>query len=432
MACDLNEKSQIYRKKNLINDLHPPIKSSKKINDKIDPFNEKISHFSIHEKPKKKNNSEIVFSDNLCKNPGLKKKSYEFLKNEIHPSNQIKKIEDKKKSNEANIFKCNNHVVDKKESYPSKDELSFENFYKTEKKEDIQKTHSSMNNLGNTYTTEEAKKIESCDQNKKQLYKIEEGKSDQLLFKNEFQEKNEKMEGLSSHLKRNTLFVKKSSSIHFLEAVKLNDFEKCKEIIKENTKINISSLKDENGWNSLHWASWNGNLRITSLVLGVIEDIDAETVAKLTALSLACQRYIFIFEKQLHNLTYQKIYLNDNGLNLIHFLKFFRGCLEIVSLLVNNGANINFCDIHKNSCLHYAAMNGHNKIVEFLLQKSEIDLNARNSLLKTAKDSVANIDILKIFEENESKLQKVFQFFFYLYDFYNNICFLQIINIPLT
>ena len=57
-------------------------------------------------------------------------------------------------------------------------------------------------------------------------------------------------------------------------------------------------------------------------------------------------------------------------------------------------------------------MYGHNKIVEFLLHKSEIDLNARNSLLKTAKDSVANIDILKIFEENESKLQKVFQFFY--------------------
>lgn len=295
----------------MINDFPPTIKSSKKLISKIDPFYEKISHFSIHEKPKKKNNSEIVFSDNLSKNPNLKKKSYEFNKNEAHSSSHLKKIEGKKKINDANSFKSNTHFADKKDSYTtSKDELTFENFYKTEKKEDLQKTNSSMNNLTNIYTPGEAKKTESCDQTKKQLNKNEETfKSDsnpqnqpkKLFFKNEIQEKNEKIETLSCHLKRNTLFVKKASSINFLDAVKLNDFEKCKEIIKEKTKINISALKDENGWNSLHWASWNGNLRITSLVLGVIEDIDAETGTKLTALSLSCQRLV-IDQQYFHDL----------------------------------------------------------------------------------------------------------------------------------
>ena len=67
----------------------------------------------------------------------------------------------------------------------------------------------------------------------------------------------------------------------------MNDTNKCLEFLKNNADL---EAKDENGWNSLHYACLNGNFRLVNLLLFKEANIDSETTFKLTPLMIASQK----------------------------------------------------------------------------------------------------------------------------------------------
>lgn len=59
-------------------------------------------------------------------------------------------------------------------------------------------------------------------------------------------------------------------------------------------------------------------------------------------------------------------------------LAVFRGNMEMVRFLVENGADVNLPDVHRRSPLHYAASHEHNDIQKYLTDKGA-DVNAKDS-----------------------------------------------------
>lgn len=85
--------------------------------------------------------------------------------------------------------------------------------------------------------------------------------------------------------------------LKFLYYSKINDYEKCLEIIDEKgcPREQCINVKGDNDWTALHYASLHGNIKLTNLLLFHEAIIDAETNAKMTPLMIACQKYIKFF-----------------------------------------------------------------------------------------------------------------------------------------
>ena len=60
-----------------------------------------------------------------------------------------------------------------------------------------------------------------------------------------------------------------------------------------------------------------------------------------------------------------------------------KGRLYIVKMLINKGANVNFKDITNVTALHGAAYFGHVEVCEFLIKKTEADLEAKDTENRT-------------------------------------------------
>ena len=60
-----------------------------------------------------------------------------------------------------------------------------------------------------------------------------------------------------------------------------------------------------------------------------------------------------------------------------------KGHLYIVKMLINKGANVNFKDITNVTALHGAAYFGHGEVCEFLIKKTEADLEAKDTENRT-------------------------------------------------
>ena len=72
--------------------------------------------------------------------------------------------------------------------------------------------------------------------------------------------------------------------------------------------------------------------------------------------------------------------------------------LECVKTLLQHGANFECKDTYGNGVIHIAAMNGNNKILDYLTKNLKTDMFARNSKGESAL-SLANPEGAKILEQ---------------------------------
>jgi ankyrin repeat protein len=123
-----------------------------------------------------------------------------------------------------------------------------------------------------------------------------------------------------------------------IEAVKANDVEKVKQLIKAGADINDVGDYDENrlinGFTPLQWAVWKGHIEIVKLLIQAGADINSQSTDDIdghTALHCASD-------------------------------------LPIVKLLIQAGADVSIKDLHGETALQWASFQGRTKIVEFLIK----------------------------------------------------------------
>ncbi|OMJ83362.1 hypothetical protein SteCoe_15766 [Stentor coeruleus] len=175
---------------------------------------------------------------------------------------------------------------------------------------------------------------------------------------------------LSQYYSVDYMNLKRKLNISLWEAVERNDIDMMKKLL--DPKINGNLIADSNApglnnWTALHMASAYGLKEACEVLLynGEATDINALTSMNRTSLHLAT----------IHN----------------H--------LNIVKLLIHEGAMINREDNDKNTCLHYASTQGYKDIVEWLLRKNP-PLNVKNLLGRTPVDIALNYETYLVFYDH--------------------------------
>ena len=132
----------------------------------------------------------------------------------------------------------------------------------------------------------------------------------------------------------------------------LNLFEECLELldilINKLTKYEFGSFinqKNKSGFTALHYACYNGNIKMIKLLVGNGADI---------------------------NIT------NNNGLNILHLAAQGNQSTVIYYFIHKYKMNINSSDKLGNTCLHWACFYNNDKVLNFLLLCEKININAKN------------------------------------------------------
>lgn len=167
-------------------------------------------------------------------------------------------------------------------------------------------------------------------------------------------------------------------------ASKCGSVEIVKLLLSKGADVNTS-----NKWGDtpLHFAAINGNLEIVKMLVDKKADIHKKNYLDFTPMfyaaingNLDCLRY-FIEEKG----------MDVNSRDKIGMTPLIRTCyqekehLEIIKYLLEKGASTYYKCQGNYRALHYAAMRGHNNIVEVLLQNNSI-INAKSAYGETALD----------------------------------------------
>ena len=153
------------------------------------------------------------------------------------------------------------------------------------------------------------------------------------------------------------------------EAVDRNDTEMIKKLIDRSKNGNLSADPNApglNNWTSLHMAAAYGLKEACELLLynGENTDINARTSMNRTPLHLAT----------LHNQ------------------------INVVKLLVHEGALLDLVDNDTNTALHYASTQGYADIVDWLLRKAP-KLHLQNHRGRTPADIALNYETFLVFSE---------------------------------
>ncbi|KAG5683965.1 hypothetical protein PVAND_013220 [Polypedilum vanderplanki] len=161
-------------------------------------------------------------------------------------------------------------------------------------------------------------------------------------------------------------------------AVRQNDIERIKELLS-NPRINVNAT-DNHNFTALHHAVSNKNTEACRLLLKHKKiDVSIRTFEGLTALFLAivsnCNLEILEMlikkNRQMVNIK------NNEEVACIHEAVKNRR-LDIVKLLIENGAAVNCYDLDHENCMHLAASNCDYDMIEYLLKETEIDPTAKN------------------------------------------------------
>ena len=79
-----------------------------------------------------------------------------------------------------------------------------------------------------------------------------------------------------------------------------------------------------------------------------------------------------------------------------------KGNLQILAYLCENGADVNARNKDGDTCIHLAVINEHTKVVKYLLEREDVNLEVKNKKGKTAAD-LANergyLSMIKLFKQ---------------------------------
>ena len=181
-------------------------------------------------------------------------------------------------------------------------------------------------------------------------YFIENNDKNKIIKKINFDELNNSINKKNNLIMNNTLDKDNEKNREFLLIAKKGDKEKMLELLSTN-QININ-FQMETGWNALHFACDEGNLKIVDILLQSNADLNLKTNEKKTALHIAC----------------------------------LRGFFDISKLLIEHGANINIRDNEKNLPIHICASQGHDELLTFILEKNSSGIKVKNVFGKTPLD----------------------------------------------
>ncbi|KAJ6650100.1 Ankyrin repeat and SOCS box protein 3 [Pseudolycoriella hygida] len=161
------------------------------------------------------------------------------------------------------------------------------------------------------------------------------------------------------------------------------------------------NIRDNHNWNCLHHAVKSGSVDCVKFLLKFKElDTFAETFEGETGNNrrfLKLYRYVEnnSIYLALHiacvvpNISYEIVsLLIEANADLVNFVNneevdllqcaAARGRLDIVKLLINNGAQVNYQDLDGDTALHIAALELHLEIIRYLLVETDADVTIRN------------------------------------------------------
>ncbi|KAJ5076994.1 ankyrin repeat-containing protein [Anaeramoeba ignava] len=208
-------------------------------------------------------------------------------------------------------------------------------------------------------------------------------------------------------MESNQIFSKKLDFnfdfIQFCLSLNQNDLQKTLLFISNQEKsqklkelVNSFQIKENENENEI-------------IVQNIEESIENKNVIQVS-------KYMEILE----NLNKFQLFVDEFELNsLLHFACLKNSGLEIIKLLIENGANINFTNFHKQNTLHIACQNGNSPdVIQFILEnKPRINKDAFNctpliyALSKNPNHQVIEL-LLKFGENLKIKFQKMSLLFY--------------------
>ena len=149
------------------------------------------------------------------------------------------------------------------------------------------------------------------------------------------------------------IFITDNQGLNLLHKVsKLNLYEDCLQILElilnNFTKYEFYSIinqKNKLGFTPLHYASYNGNMKLIKLLLNNGADINIS---------------------------------NNNGLNVLHLAAQGNQVTPIYYLIHKYKMNVNSIDKIGNTSLHWACFLNNDKVLNFLLLCDKINVNIKN------------------------------------------------------
>ncbi|KAL7027078.1 hypothetical protein ACKWTF_005293 [Chironomus riparius] len=182
--------------------------------------------------------------------------------------------------------------------------------------------------------------------------------------------------------------------MNLLQAVNQNDVERVKKILASTANINAA---DNHNFTALHHAVVKRNVEICRLLLDhqrfnslsvSFEGLSALMVGITTNCPFEILELLVLKKPQIVN-----IKNNEEVAPLHEAVKNKR--LEVVRLLIENGATANCYDLDLENCLHFAASNCDFDMIEYILNETEVDPRAKN------RDSMNPLCLLLVRSRNE-------------------------------
>jgi len=187
-----------------------------------------------------------------------------------------------------------------------------------------------------------------------------------------------------------------------VELCKEGDLEGVKAALKRGADVNT---KDEDGWTGLNWAVARNHNSVVALLLKT----ERNPVSQSSMCSLLSSVDVNVQFNQFLISTVE----SDDTMSLVELCK--HGDLEGVKAALQSGADVNSEDEYGHTGLIWAVSNGHNSVVDLLLNTPNIDVNQsalywaveenNNEAVKLLLN-VQNIDVNSVDYSGESALQQ--------------------------
>ena len=138
--------------------------------------------------------------------------------------------------------------------------------------------------------------------------------------------------------------------------------------------INVN-VKDANGWTPLHCAAYNGHVEIAQQLIQSGAEVNAKDCNGATPLHNAASRHTFEIVKLLIRNGANVKMKTNTGWTPLHVVS-HNGDVDIFHLLVENGADLEAQNNDGERALHYAARFGQLLIIQELISRYHVNINA--------------------------------------------------------